>query len=363
MTIYDDAKAKLATAQAATKDAADTLSAAQFALVRNHVGDAGVALSDAQELLAGSLPKPVPAGLWTRDKPVAMRTYDPAYPGFIGRVNWRDLEPVRGTYSSAPIDQIRALAKDRGKVTAIRFYSGGEAPDWAKQLGGPVSIYNPTDKRWATVGAWWRQDYQQAYAEAIQYIATQVDDDPLFLMVCCSLGGMLYPEPFLRSIGHAETHANLAAAGLTTNLDHVALQRAVKIHAAAFKHTRSFLSFNPGQDFDKRSVDEAWSREMIAYVRAALGDRGVLYSTSLDAQAVKAPAYQRLYSAMKVAGGPRAIQTEQTGRVDDWDGMMRYGTSLGFQMVETSAGGWEQRQTVEQAKAYSSALASNARGL
>jgi hypothetical protein len=128
---------------------------------------------------------------------------------------------------------------------------------------------------------------------------------------------------------------------------------------------RTFFAFNPGQDVEKRTTDEKWSDDCMAYLRQHMPRRGVLFSTSLASRAekAKAPMYTRMYDTMKLLGGPRSIQTEQIGRVADWKGMLDYGVELGFTAIETSPGGFEKRMTPEQALTYSRLLAKNAVGM
>lgn len=303
---------------------------------------------------------PMMTGFVSRDRPVADAAYRKAFHGYIGRVNWADLEPTPGSYNRAAVEKHLQTAVQGHWQLGLRWYTGVEAPAWAKNLGsGPIRIYNPTDDIWGTVGAWWEPEYQDAYERTAHWLSDAFDQVAELRMISMSLGGMVYPEPFLRSIGHRETNQNLRDAGLTTKLDHEAIQAGVYIHNKAFRRVRTFLAFNPGQNIETRKQDPAWSMSMLDYMRKAMPRRGVFFSTSLDAKQAKAQAYIDLYDAMRLHGGPRAIQTEQIGRVDDWEGMLDYGVALGMSAIETSPGGFQAKMPVAMAEKYAALLEAN----
>lgn len=307
---------------------------------------------------------PLMTGFLSRDRPINDPDYRAAFDGYIGRVNWKDLEPKPGQFSGTVIEKHLETAAKGGWQLGIRFYSGVEAPQHAKDLAtGPISIFNPTDQVMGTVGAWWTPEYQDAYERAVHWIADRYDHVAELRMISMSLGGMVYPEPFLRSIGHKPTVANLKAGGLTTALDHSALQMGVYIHNKAFRRVRTFLAFNPGQNIDKagtsQAQDPAWSFSMMEYMRKAMPRRGVFFSTSLDAHHAKAQNYIDLYDHMMTTGGPRAIQTEQISRVDDWAGMLAYGVALGMCAIETSPGGYQSKMSPAEAEAAADLLRAN----
>lgn len=279
---------------------------------------------------------PLMTGLLTRDNPINPRhILAPAYKGYIGRVNAYEMMPSPGVFNAAPVEHHLQLAEDRDCLLGIRFYFGGEAPEWYKHIGGPaLRIYNPTDQRYATVGRWWLAACQTVYESAIEYLK-QYDQESRLCMVSISLGSLLYAEPFLRSLPDDETYNTLKRAGLTTANDHSAMKFAVQVHKNHLRRVRSFLTFNPGQDFDHRRQDEAWSNEMMDYIREVFPRRAVFFNTSLGSEAEKPPAYQRMYEKMKVLGPPMACQTEQPTRIHDVRGMMQYALGLGFHGIET----------------------------
>jgi hypothetical protein len=132
-----------------------------------------------------------------------------AKPGIFGGLvviaSWKQLQPKPDS-EIAPNNVIdRALAEvraynertpDKPLAVKLRVWGGFEAPDWAKQLGGPPieTIFNEKPR---TVRRFWSPAYRQAWARLQQQLAQRFDNRPLIQEVAVT-GCMSYTaEPFV----------------------------------------------------------------------------------------------------------------------------------------------------------------------
>ena len=254
------------------------------------------------------------------------RSGTPAYAwitGYLVPVNWSQLQPhgpgsrlvarANGNGSN-PIDdaiaQVRQWNASHGpgehRGLKIRIDSGGGAPDWAKHAGGaPVAVVNSQGPT-CTVGRYWTEAFQDAYANLQQQLAALYDAVPEVREVTVAGNSLCYEEPFLHYSWNA-----LSAAGDTVALDkasYVAMMRAHQV----WHHTLQDLSFNPYNV--PGGGGEAFTAQSMQTFRSMFGAQGLLENNSLRASGLGAP-YLQMYDTMASHGGPICFQTATLARM------------------------------------------------
>lgn len=265
-----------------------------------------------------------------------------AKPGIFGGLvviaSWKQLQPTPGA-EIGPNNVIdRALAEvraynDRNPQkplgVKLRVWGGFEAPDWAKQLGGPPieTIFNEKPR---TVGRFWSPAYRQAWAQLQQQLAARFDRRPLINEVAITSCMSYTAEPFVVPIQEGVLRP-LHAAGFTEAAYRECLANAVSDYAP-WQHSRLVLSVNPlrtgpGQG----NGDQAFTEGLMRGCRQALGRRCVFDNHDLDTE-LPGPLH-RIYATMKQLGPDIEFQTWRT-TPKDFDGTIRLGVSYGASAIE-----------------------------
>lgn len=179
--------------------------------------------------------KPVPTGLYVRNGIPA--TAQPAISHTFLNVQWSDLEPSRGQFNWAPIDNV--INDPRVEGARIRLFSGDDAPGWVKNDAGPcvnVTLRTMT----GCVPRYWQDAYLDDYQAFMQALADRYDGNPKILDVLNSACMTINDEPFIK--GDGNTGANLYAAGDNDANEHKCMTRSMTDQMAAFTHTRVSIS-------------------------------------------------------------------------------------------------------------------------
>lgn len=289
--------------------------------------------------------KPAAAGLYDRQH-IPNPTYLPVVNGAVVKVNWSDLQPVKGGPITVgnEIDQAVASAAVLNLANPalnlrlkLRVYTGVNAPEWAKQLDGPpVTLYDPqTSALIGTVGRFWTPRFKAAYDDLQAKLAARYDLNPVIADVVISRCTTQFAEPFLRQGALAVNRAAYLAAGYTVAKDQVCLSEQIDTHARTWTRTRSSLAFNPYQAIDPAGVriDEPYTESMMVYCRQVLGARCVLGSNSLG-WPLAGGAYTALYSRLTALGPPLYFQTETAAKLTDWRPALEWAANSGANMVE-----------------------------
>jgi hypothetical protein len=265
-----------------------------------------------------------------------------AKPGIFGGLvviaSWKQLQPTPDSEIGPDNVIDRALAEVRaynernpGKPLAVklRVWGGFEAPDWAKQLGGPPveTVFNEKPR---TVGRFWSPVYRQAWARLQQQLAARFDNRPLIREVAITSCMSYTAEPFVVPT-QATVLAPLRAAGFTDAAYRECLAHAVADYAP-WQRSRLVLSVNPlrtgpGQG----NGDQAFTEGLMRDCRQQVGRRCVFDNHDLDTDLPR-PLY-RIYATMKQLGPEIEFQTWRvTPR--DFDGTIRLGVSYGASSIE-----------------------------
>ncbi|GIJ79927.1 hypothetical protein SAMN05443287_102449 [Micromonospora phaseoli] len=263
-------------------------------------------------------------GLIDRAGP-ASGAYAPVVDGFVIRVNWSDLQPQQqagtdhgGDLDTTAIDDALAAATTAGMSTRLRVVGGIHAPDWAKTLGGgdPIPWY-AEGVQVGTIGPFWTAAYGTAYQNLQDRLAAMYDDEPRLLDVVISRCTTEFAEPYIRQTGQLSLNRpGLEAAGYTGAADDQCHRDEIDAHDV-WERTRSYLAFNPYQRIDEvswtGSVDMPFTRAMIDYCRASLGERCVLGNNSIYPD--RPNNYFTMYAYIAAKGGPISYQTATADKV------------------------------------------------
>jgi hypothetical protein len=267
--------------------------------------------------------------------------------GFVVNVGWASLQTGAGgpiTSNNAidkAITQVR-VANGSGAHLALklRVYAGIQAPGWAKSLGGaPVTVRDPHSKVTGTVGRFWTGAFGLAYQDLQAKLAAKYDGIPEIREVTISRCSTIYDEPFIRQITDATTVANLWNAGYTVAADQACQQQAVQAHAA-WKLTRSDLSFNPYQEIlsvSSTKTDEAFTQAMITNCSATLGLNCIIENNSLRSTS-QGKDYDAMYAAIKAQRANVTFQTATMPRVGSLSATLIIAVGYGAGSVELPSG-------------------------
>ncbi|TAJ89950.1 hypothetical protein [Reyranella sp.] len=265
-----------------------------------------------------------------------------AKPGIFGGLvviaSWKQLQPTPGAEIGPDNVIDRALAEVRAYNernpqkplgVKLRVRGGFEAPDWAKQLGGPpiATIFNEKPR---TVGRFWSPAYRQAWARLQQQLAARFDWRPLINEVAITSCMSYTAEPFVVPIQEGVLRS-LHAAGFSEQAYRECLANAVADYAP-WQHSRLVLSVNPlrtgpGQG----NGDQAFTEGLMRGCRQTLGRRCVFDNHDLDTE-LPGPLH-RIYATMKQLGPEIEFQTWRT-TPKDFDGTIRLGVSYGASAIE-----------------------------
>ncbi len=288
--------------------------------------------------------KPVLQGLLDRDGQPPPQYVGTAVRGWVVKVNWKDLQksPDGPITENNAIDQaitavrsVNAAARKLGLGVKLRIYTGTDAPDWAKGLGGgPVNVVDPQDNQPGTIPRFWSEEFGKAYADLQQKLAAKYDDVPEVREVVVSRCTTFYAEPFLRDKGDKASVANMLAAGFGVGTDQTCHREEIDAHKA-WAHTHSDVAFSPYQNIEKKGVnstDESFTESMMNYCRTNLGARCVL-----ENNAIRTPVqanYEAMYDRIKAMGPPISFQTANPNKVGDLLATLTWAAQYGANSVE-----------------------------
>lgn len=265
--------------------------------------------------------------------------------GWVVKSSWADLQPAAGgpIAGSNAIDDAIVRARELGLVLKLRVYTGTEAPEWAKQLGGPpVPLVDPADGSTATIGRFWTDPFGQAYARFQALLAERYDGVAEVRETVMSRCTTVFAEPFIRQTGAPENLSTYAAAGLNDESDTRCFREQVDAHEV-WKRTRSDLAVSPYQSVQAKAAARDQGRaqrggdlvipEMVMrYCRERLGPRCILENNSLRIE--PRAQYEELYGMMKELGRPLAFQTATGDKVGDLQATISRAADLGASSVE-----------------------------
>jgi hypothetical protein len=222
----------------------------------------------------------------------------------------------------------------RQLAVRLRIFSGCDAPDWAKTLGGvgPFNIVStdpatPT----CTFGPFWSDAYRAAWANLVQQVAVKYDSHPLIHEVAVTSCSTATAEPFVfpaADIPDQDKRAMMTA-GYTDAKHRDCLAHAADDYAG-WKASRLAFPFEPFRGLTQ-SGDIAFTGQVMRGCRQAVGPRCVLDNHGLasDLAANIVP----IYALIRKMGPVIAFQTLKEAP-DDFEGTIRKGISVGAGSIE-----------------------------
>jgi hypothetical protein len=161
--------------------------------------------------------KPFPKGLVTTD-PTSINLYPYASYVTIKSVNWAQVEPSPGNYDWSSIDNtINATkAKNPNAKFRIRLYSGRQAPDWIKNIGGPCVQIEPDSVNGGSgcVPRFWTDAYIDRYETLMDAFAAKYERNAAVVDLVNSACSTIFAESFILGADTASVD-RLWQAGLT----------------------------------------------------------------------------------------------------------------------------------------------------
>ncbi|MEO7837361.1 MAG: hypothetical protein ABIS21_06950 [Acidimicrobiales bacterium] len=292
--------------------------------------------------------KPVITGLIDRDG-IAAPDVQSVVNSFVVNVGWAELQPEQGgaIMVDNPIDQAvstarQAAARPQGEPiqVKVRLFSGVQAPDWAKQLGGPsVPVTDTVDGRSGSVGRFWEPEFGRAYAKLQEQLAARYDDVAEIAEVTASRCTTIYAEPFVRQVTDPGTVKALLDAGFSADADRRCLEEQVEAHRV-WSLTRTSVAFNPYQRIEPDGSvlpDVDFTKSMMRQCRKVLGPRCVLENNSIRWPPLRGKAYDAMYETMSQLGPPLAFQTAVPRRIGDWRATLQWAVDRGANAVELNS--------------------------
>jgi hypothetical protein len=255
----------------------------------------------------------------------------------VVNVTWRQLEPAQGLLKVAVIDEALETVRNYNALhpatplsLRLRVWSGSDAPDWAKELGGPP-ITVEQHNHLATIGRFWSDAYQQAWRQLQSDLAERYDNEPLIHEVTMTSCTSISSEPFILPTDKFSIES-LRSAGFTDSAYQHCLIEAWRDYAP-WVATRIEYPFNPFRGIDSGQLIINWdfSNAVMNTWRQQMGERGILSNYDL-----KSPPGNRIvpiYEHMKNLGAPIELQLFAPRNLD-LEASVAYGISLGASVIE-----------------------------
>jgi hypothetical protein len=284
---------------------------------------------------------------------------------YVVRVRWADLQPtafgpiVTGNAIDQAIARVRQPDMAGRMSLKLRVLAGVDAPEWAKQIGGPplpyVNNIAGSYVMGGTIGRFWLPEYGAAYADLQRRLAHRYDWVPEIREVTVDRCSTLYDELFVRQAGVPENAAALAGAGYTTAADQSCILQAIDAHRV-WRFTTSDVDFSPLPNVLGTGQDVTFTLAAMDYCRARLGPRCGLENNALSSSKLVAPKFVTMYQRMTELGGTLTFQTATTSRIGDWTEALDAAVAMHALSVELPYGydAWP----VDDLAAYARALGS-----
>lgn len=260
-------------------------------------------------------------------------------PGIFGGIvilaTWRELQQSHssGIAENNTIDKaledVRAYNRKNPQKplgVKLRVWSGYQAPDWAKEIGGtPIKV---THKKPRTLGRFWSPPYRKAWTHFQELLAAKYDNEPLIREVAVTSCQSFTAEPFYLP-DEASVAKPLNAAGFKPHQFKECLLNAINDYAP-WKTTNIEIPLNPVyMPLGNNKGDPAFTEQIMHSCRQSIGKRCIFDNHDLDTTPPKT--ILPLYDAMKRLGPPIEFQTFH---VTPTDGTIKKGVSLKAGSIE-----------------------------
>ncbi len=235
-----------------------------------------------------------------------------AKPGIFGGIvilaSWREMQagPNAGITENNAIDKGLELVREYNRRNPqkplgvkLRIWGGFVAPDWAKQIGGP--IIHVVHKKPRTIGRFWSPEYRKAWRHFQEMLAAKYDNDPLVREVAMTSCMSFTAEPMFLP-GEPAVAEPLTAAGFKPFQFKKCLMEGLDDYAA-WQETNIETPLNPiHMPLGNPKGDHAFTEQYMKKCRKMYGSRCIFDNHDLDTTPAKA--VLPVYDAMKKMGGP-----------------------------------------------------------
>ena len=276
---------------------------------------------------------------------------DPGTESFISayvvRVRWADLQPtpfgpiVTGNAIDQAIARVRQPDMVGRMSLKLRVLAGVDAPQWAKEIGGPPLPYlnnmPGSSVTGGTIGRFWLPEYGKAYADLQRKLAHRYDWVPEIREITVDRCSTIYDELFVRQPGVPQNVATLAGAGYTTAADQACILQAIDAHRV-WRATISDVDFSPLPNVLGTGQDVSFTLSAMDYCRASLGARCGLENNALSSDKLVSPKFVTMYQRMAELGGALTFQTATSGRIGDWKQALEAAVAMHALSVELPYG-------------------------
>jgi hypothetical protein len=270
------------------------------------------------------------------------------FPGLLGGIvvnaTWSAIQPSEtGALDFSTIDSALALVRTYNAATPLtplgvklRVYGGTNAPDWAKAIGGPISIVRntagcPNPPCDLTIGAYWTTEYITAWRSLQALLAARYDAEPLIHQVAVTSCASQTDEPFVPT-SDTGSRANLMDAGLTDMAQQACLTGAFDDYAA-WTNTLIDYTFNVYVKVGGGGTVPAFTTTVMDLCRSTLGSRCVLDNHALSYPPNASDAL--VYANMQTLLGPINFQTQApNGFACEWTATIAQGLAYGASAIE-----------------------------
>lgn len=265
-------------------------------------------------------------------------------PGIFGGIvilgSWREMQtaPNAGITADNGVDKGLALVREYNRKhpdhplgVKLRIWSGRLAPDWAKQIGGPM-IHVVHNKKEHTVGRFWSPEYRARWRHFQQLLAEKYDKDPLIQEVAVTSCQSDTAEPFY--IPDEASYKNpLEQAGFKPFQFKKCLMESLDDYSV-WKETNVETPLNPVyMPLGAKTADHQFTFQYMTKCRQQLGARCVFDNHDLDTPAGTPKSIVPIYDQMKKMGGAIEMQTFHETPTN-WENTFKYALSIGAGSIE-----------------------------
>ena len=285
----------------------------------------------------------------------------------VVEVNWSGVQPTRGALSSARVTSLHAdfdWAESLGLPVHLRVMCGGDAPTWAKALGGGPLPWEQNDATtggaWEPlpggIGNWTAPAYWDAYEDLQVRLAAEFGDEAMLAAVTMSLPMTNYAEPCIKEYTSPANRAAAKAAGTTTAKDLASFSRGWAIHKAVWSphDVATSTAFNTHQGLTAGGALEASMARTTALMdemRTTIGDQLTIWENNslMALDTSMATMYDKMKAAHAADGITLHFQTRTVAKHRKaWEGgkktsplkTFELAIARGAQSCEVPAGGF-----------------------
>ena len=189
-----------------------------------------------------------PQGVYSAGWPTAQNLVNDNIDGFLLRIGWKDVEPVRGQFDWSRLDQAISQAKQANKKVTLAVITGHLSPDWLLE-GTSYLSYNLKGKD-MMIPPSWDAVYLYEYERFISEFGLKYNNNETVSLVHMTISGGNSFEMHFHGMSEFET----IKMGYTPQQHVSAWKRIISAYNAAFPNKHLDVEVHP--IFDNEYVAE-----------------------------------------------------------------------------------------------------------